>query len=131
MCSINITNGVHICITKLSIIVTRKCTTQRSNLTRHWYFVIRKEEIVETKLAIPFTKVCNGMSPVISLHIFSSDSSCQQGPGNKSKHYENSPMQHTAIFQGCKNGNFQFNVFDNFHIFAQNIDCGCTLEPPH
>ena len=44
---------------------------------------IRKEEIVETKLAIPFTKVCNGMSPVISLHIFSSDSSCQQGPGNK------------------------------------------------
>ena len=29
------------------------------------------------------------------------------------KHYENTPMQYTAIFHGCKN--------DNFHIFALNI----------
>ena len=27
-------------------------------------------------------------------------------------HYENTPMQHTAIFHGCKNDNFQLNVFD-------------------
>ena len=40
------------------------------------------------------------------------------------------PMQHTAIFNGCKNDNFQSKSFDYFHIFAQNIDCGYTLEPP-
>ena len=38
-------------------------------------------------------------------------------------HYENTPMQHTAIFHGCKNDNFQLIVLDYFHIFAQNIDC--------
>ena len=56
------------------------------------------------------------------------------GVGMKSmhvvKHYENTPMQHTAIFHGCKNDNFQSKSFDFFHIFAQNIDCGYTLEPP-
>ena len=46
-------------------------------------------------------------------------------------HYENTPMQYTAIFHGCKNDNFQMKKCDNFLIFAQNIDCGYTLEPPH
>ena len=46
------------------------------------------------------------------------------------EHYENTPMQYTAIFHVCKNDNFQLKVFDYFHIFAQNIDCGYTLEPP-
>ena len=45
-------------------------------------------------------------------------------------HYENTPMQYTAIFHGCKNDNFQMKFFDIFLIFAQNIDCGYTLEPP-
>ena len=46
-------------------------------------------------------------------------------------HYTNISMQYTAIFHGCKNGNFQLIFFvDYFHIFAQNIDCGYTLEPP-
>ena len=40
-------------------------------------------------------------------------------------------MQHTVIFHGCKNDNFQFNFLGLFHIFAQNIDRGYTLEPPH
>ena len=40
-------------------------------------------------------------------------------------------MQYTTIFHGCKNDNFQLNCFDYFHIFAQNIHCGYTLEPPH
>ena len=31
---------------------------------------------------------------------------------------------------GCKNENFQWKFFDIFLIFAQNIDCGYTLEPP-
>ena len=31
---------------------------------------------------------------------------------------------------GCKNTNFAWKNFDIFLIFAQNIDCGYTLEPP-
>ena len=45
-------------------------------------------------------------------------------------HYENTPMQHTAIFHARKNDNFHLKIFDFFLIFAQNIDCGYTLEPP-
>ena len=29
-----------------------------------------------------------------------------------------------------KNENFQINFFFIFHISAQNIDCGYSLEPP-
>ena len=46
-------------------------------------------------------------------------------------HYANMSVQYTAIFHGCKNDNFQMKMFDIFLIFAQNIDCGYTLEPPH
>ena len=35
----------------------------------------------------------------------------------------NTPMQYTAIFQGCKNDSFQMKNCDIFFIFAQNIDC--------
>ena len=45
-------------------------------------------------------------------------------------HYANTPMQYTAIFQGCKNVYFQMNFFNIFLIFAQNIDCEYTLETP-
>ena len=45
-------------------------------------------------------------------------------------HYENTPMQYTAIFHGCENDNFQMTNCDVFLIFAQNIDYGYTLEPP-
>ena len=38
-------------------------------------------------------------------------------------------MQYIAIFHGCKNYNFQMKNSDIFLIFAQNIDCGYTLEP--
>ena len=43
-------------------------------------------------------------------------------------HYENTPMQYTAIFHGCNKDNFHMK---NCDIFAQNIDCGYKLEPPH
>ena len=46
-------------------------------------------------------------------------------------HYENMPMQYTEIFCALQIGNFQLKTFDIFLIFAQNIDCGYTLEPPH
>ena len=48
---------------------------------------------------------------------------------NSGYHYENMPMQYTEIFKIVKNENFQKKKFDIFLIFAQNIDCGYTLEP--
>ena len=39
-------------------------------------------------------------------------------------------MQYTAIFHGRKDDNFQMKNCDIFLFFAQNIDCGYTLEPP-
>ena len=46
-------------------------------------------------------------------------------------HYENTPIQYTAIFHDCKNDNFQMKICDVFLIYAHNSDCGYTLEPPH
>ena len=43
-------------------------------------------------------------------------------------HYVNMPMQYTAIFHGCKNGNFHMKKFNIFLIFAQNIDCGYQMR---
>ena len=40
------------------------------------------------------------------------------------------PMQYTVIFQVVKNENFQWKILNIFLIFAQNINCGHTLEPP-
>ena len=45
-------------------------------------------------------------------------------------HYENMPMQYTEIFKSVKIEKFQKKNFDIFLIFAQNINCGYTLEPP-
>ena len=45
-------------------------------------------------------------------------------------HYENLPMQYTETFSAVKIENFHQKYFDIFLIFAQNIDCGYTLEPP-
>ena len=39
-------------------------------------------------------------------------------------------MQCTENCFGCEYENFHWNIFDIFLIFAQNIDCGYTLEPP-
>ena len=46
-------------------------------------------------------------------------------------HYDNNTLQYTAIFQGCKNDNFQMKNCDIFLLFAKNIDHGYTLELPH
>ena len=40
----------------------------------------------------------------------------------KTLSYDNTPMQYTAIFHGCKNDNFQVTKCYFFLIFAQNID---------
>ena len=39
-------------------------------------------------------------------------------------------IQYTAIFLSCTIENFQFNNIEILSIFAKNIDCGYTLEPP-
>ena len=46
------------------------------------------------------------------------------------QYYENMLMQYIENVFGCKNENFHWKNFDIFLIFAQNIDCGYTLEPP-
>ena len=38
-------------------------------------------------------------------------------------------MQYTENILVVKNENFRWKNFDIFLIFAQNIDCGYTLEP--
>ena len=43
---------------------------------------------------------------------------------------KNLPMQYTEIFLALKIENFQLKKIDIFLNFAQNIDCGYTLEPP-
>ena len=46
------------------------------------------------------------------------------------KHYENSPIQIYRKFHLQKLKIFQIKNSDIFHIVAQNIDCGYSLEPP-
>ena len=45
-------------------------------------------------------------------------------------HYENTPIQIYRKFHLKKHENFQIKNSDIFHISAQNIDCGYSLEPP-
>ena len=47
-----------------------------------------------------------------------------------SVHYENAPIQIYRQFYLQKTENFQIKNSDIFHISAQNIDCGYSLEPP-
>ena len=41
---------------------------------------------------------------------------------------QNMSCNKQQIFHGCKKDNFQMKNYDIFLIFAQNIDCGYTLE---
>ena len=45
-------------------------------------------------------------------------------------HYENTPIQIYGKFHLQKLKIFQIKNSDIFHISAQNIDCGYSLEPP-
>ena len=45
-------------------------------------------------------------------------------------HYENTPIQIYWKFHQKKNWKFSGKNSDIFHISAQNIDCGYSLEPP-
>ena len=48
----------------------------------------------------------------------------------ESAHYENLPIQIYWKVNHRKNENFQTKNSNIFHISAQNIDCGYSLEPP-
>ena len=48
----------------------------------------------------------------------------------KWSHNDNTPTLCTANVHGCKDHNFQMKNCAIFLIFAQNIDCGYTLELP-
>ena len=45
-------------------------------------------------------------------------------------HYENMPIQIYGKFYYQKNESFQMKNSKIFHISAQNIDFGYSLEPP-
>ena len=45
-------------------------------------------------------------------------------------HYENTPIQIHWKFYHQKKWKFSDKYSDIFHISAQNIDCGYSLEPP-
>ena len=45
-------------------------------------------------------------------------------------HYENTPIQIYCKFHPQKLKIFRWKTSDIFHISAQNIDCGYSLEPP-
>ena len=47
-----------------------------------------------------------------------------------STHFENTPIQIYRKFHLQKPKNIQIKNSDIFHISAQNIDCGYSLEPP-
>ena len=53
-----------------------------------------------------------------------------QGSKTFLNHYENTPIQLYWKFYHQNNENFQIKNSDIFHISAQNIDCGYSLEPP-
>ena len=45
-------------------------------------------------------------------------------------HYENTPIQIYRKFHLQKLKIFRYKNSDIFHISAQNIDCGYSLDPP-
>ena len=49
----------------------------------------------------------------------------------RDNHYENTPIHiYWKFYNQKKKENFQIKNSDIFHISAQNIDCGYSLEPP-
>ena len=67
---------------------------------------------------------CSRINDRLYLYLFSETSIL-------SIHFENMPMQYTDIFKVVKPVKFSVDFFfEIFLIFAQNIDCGYSLEPP-
>ena len=54
----------------------------------------------------------------------------EEFPRTRKQHYENTPIQTYRKFYLQKVKLFRKIISDIFHISAQNIDCGYSLEPP-
>ena len=68
------------------------------------------------------TKIQTGFSQKLLCRSEPSFYESFQVQGNEKFHYENTPMQHTAILTPVKMTIFG-QIFAYFHILAQNIDC--------
>ena len=65
----------------------------------------------------------------LKIFIFGGKFSVYFHNGVNIQHYENMPIQIYRRFHLQKLKNFQKKTPDIFHISAQNIDCGYSLEP--
>ena len=87
----------------------------------------------QTKMYRVYRKMSFNGYFTLSLHIFILDKPFLEStfkPSYIRNHYENSPIQ---IYWKCyhqNNNNFQIKKSDIFHISAQNIVCGYSLDPP-
>ena len=72
------------------------------------------------------------LNPTISVppHKLSRWEFCMVISLEKVLHYENTPIQIYRKFYHKKMAIFQIKNSNIFHISAQNIDCGYSLEPP-
>ena len=68
--------------------------------------------------------------PRCSSHLDLSKNMAARGRGLFSLHYEKMPIQIYWKFYHRRNWKFLDKNSDIFHISAQNIDCGYSLEPP-
>ena len=56
---------------------------------------------------------------------------CPASVENDASHYENMSVQYAAFSKSGKMIIFRCKILNFFLIFAPNIDCEYTLEPPH
>ena len=82
--------------------------------------------LMTSLLVKPLLEFLSGSSlSAICLHVLMT--SLLVKPASVIVHYDDTPMQYTAIIRSSKNYHFQMKNCDFFLIFAQNIDCGLKL----
>ena len=114
-----------------------KIRAQSSNISVKWYFDFLDivcflfffcldsqlgHAIQEGQLSVSGERTCTNIrEPLRGL----SKKKCRHEP-----HYENTPIQIYRKFHLQKPYIFRLKTLIFFHISAQNIDCGYSLEPP-
>ena len=105
----------------LSNIIVQCSICCRVTLSVFWTYLGLRISI-GTVLSNSVSTMPTNISSIISTSIYSSLNRYR---------YENSRMQYKDIFSAEKRENVSGKFFDIFNMFAQNIDCGYMLEPPH
>ena len=77
-----------------------------------------------------FTKYTKYWETRIWANIVDPDQTPHNAASDLRSHYENTPIQIYWKFYHKKKWKFSDKNSDIFHISAQNIDCGYSLEPP-